>query len=136
VDDFRYAHFDNDYYERRNLVADGHHVSDHDPPVLTLALVPPPSVTVAPAILGNVKRNHWAIGFPGVWESEQGDVELTYRWLRCETAEADSCEPIPGETDLLYRVEKDDKRTYLRFEVTATGVGGETVALSPPEWIK
>lgn len=33
VADFRYAHFDNDYFER----ADGHHVSDHDPPVLTLA---------------------------------------------------------------------------------------------------
>jgi hypothetical protein len=36
VGDFRYAHFDNDYYEREGP-ADGHHVSDHDPPVLTLS---------------------------------------------------------------------------------------------------
>ncbi len=36
VDDFRYAHFDNDYFEREDP-ADGHHVSDHDPPVLTLS---------------------------------------------------------------------------------------------------
>ena len=36
VGDFRYAHFDNDYFEREDP-ADGHHVSDHDPPVLTLS---------------------------------------------------------------------------------------------------
>lgn len=34
--DFRYAHFDNDYHEREDPT-DGHHVSDHDPPVLTLS---------------------------------------------------------------------------------------------------
>ena len=34
VVDFRYAHFDNDYYDRGT---DGHKVSDHDPPVLTLS---------------------------------------------------------------------------------------------------
>ena len=36
VEDFRYANFDNDYYEREDP-ADGHHVSDHDPPVVTLS---------------------------------------------------------------------------------------------------
>ena len=36
VEDFRYAHFDNDYHEREDP-ADGHHVSDHDPPVVTLS---------------------------------------------------------------------------------------------------
>jgi len=36
VEDFRYAHFDDDYYEREDPT-DGHHVSDHDPPVLTLS---------------------------------------------------------------------------------------------------
>ncbi len=36
VGDFRYAHFDNDYYEREDPT-DGHKVSDHDPPVLTLS---------------------------------------------------------------------------------------------------
>ena len=33
VTDFRYVHFDNDYYERP--VADGTGISDHDPPVVT-----------------------------------------------------------------------------------------------------
>ncbi len=36
VGDFRYAHFDNDYHGREDPT-DGHHVSDHDPPVLTLS---------------------------------------------------------------------------------------------------
>jgi predicted extracellular nuclease len=36
IGDFRYAHFDNDYYEREDPT-DGHHVSDHDPPVVTFA---------------------------------------------------------------------------------------------------
>jgi predicted extracellular nuclease len=38
VGGFQYAHFDNDYYERD--APDGHHVSDHDPPVLTLLDAP------------------------------------------------------------------------------------------------
>ena len=32
---FQYAHFDNDYYDRQDP-NDGHKVSDHDPPVLTI----------------------------------------------------------------------------------------------------
>jgi predicted extracellular nuclease len=39
VDDFRYAHFDNDYYQRDDP-ADGHHVSDHDPPLGTFSTSP------------------------------------------------------------------------------------------------
>lgn len=47
VRDFRYAHFDNDYHEREDAT-DGHKVSDHDPPVLTLADEPPD--TAAPVV--------------------------------------------------------------------------------------
>ncbi len=45
VRDLRYAHLDNDYYERASL---GLHVSDHDPPVVTLDAGP--VVVPAPAI--------------------------------------------------------------------------------------
>ena len=42
VGSFQYAHFDNDYYQRdggftSDGMPDGHKVSDHDPPVLTLS---------------------------------------------------------------------------------------------------
>jgi predicted extracellular nuclease len=36
VEGFLYAHFNNDYYERDDA-ADGHKVSDHDPPVVTIS---------------------------------------------------------------------------------------------------
>jgi predicted extracellular nuclease len=36
ADEFLYAHFDNDYYKREDA-DDGHKVSDHDPPVVTLS---------------------------------------------------------------------------------------------------
>ncbi len=44
VDDFLYAHFDNDYFERDDAdeTGDGHKVSDHDPPVVTLSKKPEP----------------------------------------------------------------------------------------------
>lgn len=44
VDDFLYAHMDNDYYERDDAdeTGDGHKVSDHDPPVATLSKKPGP----------------------------------------------------------------------------------------------
>lgn len=40
VDDFDYAHFDNDYYDR-DRAGDSHKLSDHDPPVLSLLKTAP-----------------------------------------------------------------------------------------------
>ena len=42
VSGFQYAHLDNDYFQRA-AQPDGHGVSDHDPPVLTLGLTQPPT---------------------------------------------------------------------------------------------
>jgi uncharacterized protein len=48
---FQYVHFDNDYYARTGRV-DGHKVSDHDPPMLTLNFgAPVPVVPEAPLSL-------------------------------------------------------------------------------------
>jgi uncharacterized protein len=140
VEHFTYAHFDNDYYERADPT-DGHHVSDHDPPVVTLAVgspppPPPPVNLLAPAILGRPAVNDYVAGFPGVWRVERGSLALTYRWLRCTSTAIGSCAAIPGATGLLYRVQKADRKNYLRFEVTATGDGGATVAHSAPEQVK
>jgi predicted extracellular nuclease len=130
-DDFRYAHFDNDYHDRR-ADGDGHHVSDHDPPLLTLALVAPPEQRLRPFILGRAERGRWLLGFPGVWTVQEGDLRLRHRWLRCATRDEASCAPIAGATGLLYRVQQADRSSHLRFEVTATGDGGATVVVSPP----
>ena len=130
---FTYAHFDNDFYERPDP-RDGHHVSDHDPPVVTLRVgTPPPAPEnlLAPAILGRAAVNQWVVGFPGLWSVESGSLQLRYRWLRCTTTARSSCAPIGGATALLYRVVRADRDRYLRFEVTARGTGGDTVAVSP-----
>jgi len=132
---FAYAHFDNDYYEREDP-ADGHRVSDHDPPVVTLEVAAPPVNLTEPAILGRVAQNATVAGFPGLWSVSEGELELTYRWLRCTSTAEDSCAAIPGATGLQYRVQKVDRGSFLRFEVTATGDGGATVARSAPERVK
>ncbi|HTE61466.1 MAG TPA: hypothetical protein VK631_14030, partial [Solirubrobacteraceae bacterium] len=139
VEHFTYAHFDNDYYEREDPT-DGHHVSDHDPPVVTLKVgsppPPPPVNLLAPAIVGRPSVNKDVAGFPGLWRVERGALGLTYQWLRCTSTAIASCTPIPSATGLLYRVQKADRKNYLRFEVTATGDGGTTVARSSPEQVK
>ena len=47
VQGFTYAHLDNDFYQRLTQ-PDGHQVSDHDPPVLTLGSTPPIDIPEAP----------------------------------------------------------------------------------------
>jgi hypothetical protein len=131
VDDFLYAHFDNDYYERRTA-GDGHHLSDHDPPVLTLDLASPPVNVVRPFILGEPKRKRPLLGLPGLWRVDEGRIEYDLQWLRCGNRTEASCEPIAGATRLVYVPDKDDKRAYLRLQVTATSRGGSTTATSHP----
>ena len=52
VTDFRYVHFDNDYYERP--AADGTGISDHDPPVVTFELQNGASVSQPGNLSGTV----------------------------------------------------------------------------------
>jgi uncharacterized protein len=135
VADFRYAHFDNDYYERRG-VADGHHVSDHDPPVLTLELPSAPVNSTPPSITGLGKRDHMLEGHVGVWTVDEPPIAYAYQWLRCADATPGSCVPITGETGTTYVPTRPDKAGYVRFRVTASSAGGETVATSDALAIK
>ncbi|MBE2316271.1 lamin tail domain-containing protein [Solirubrobacter sp. CPCC 204708] len=52
VTDFRYVHFDNDYYERPE--GDGTGISDHDPPVVTFELAKGASVSQPSNLTGSV----------------------------------------------------------------------------------
>jgi len=52
VTDFRYVHFDNDYYERPE--GDGTGISDHDPPVVTFELQHGASVSQPSNLSGSV----------------------------------------------------------------------------------
>ena len=91
---------------------------------------PAPSAVVAPSIGGD---RHWLVGLRGVWRDAE---TFRYRWLRCWSTALSSCTAIRGATSTVYRAQREDKGRHLRFEVTATGDGGTTVAPSPPVWIR
>jgi hypothetical protein len=135
VEDFRYAHFDNDYYERRDPAQpDGHGLSDHDPPVVTLDFAGRPVNTAAPRIVPKnerkpVTRNDTLTADRGEWEVDEGDLAFELQWLRCGSG---GCEEIDGATGSTYRVAKADKGHEIVLRVTATGDGGEATALSQP----
>jgi len=129
VEDFRYAHFDNDYYERRDTAEpDGHALSDHDPPVVTLDLPGAPVNTGRPSIVrthpgavhGNkpVTRNETLSADAGDWGVDEGALSFAYQWLR-------DGEEIDGATDESYTVAKADKGRTIGLRVTATSAGGE-----------
>jgi predicted extracellular nuclease len=130
VADFRYAHFDNDYYQRS--ATDGHHLSDHDPPVVTLDLPGAPVNTQPPSVSGTAKFNKTLTGTRGTWTVDEGEIDFAYQWVRCTGTDTATCTPIDGATALTYTVGKEDRDRFLRLRVTATSQGGETVAYSPP----
>jgi predicted extracellular nuclease len=134
VEDFRYAHFDNDYYERRNTPEpDGHALSDHDPPVVTLDLPGAPVNAGRPSIVrthpgavnGNkvVTRNETLSADAGDWEVDEGALSFAYQWLR-------DGKEIEGATGETYTVAKADKGRTIGLRVTATSVGGEAAAVA------
>ncbi len=133
VDDFLYAHFDNDYYERRTE-GDGHHLSDHDPPVLTLDLPGAPVNVTAPAVVRThpgarhgkpVTRGETLTADPGEWDVDEGELSFAFQWLR-------DGEPIAGAGGETYTVAKADKGHTISVRVTATSAGGEADATSRP----
>ena len=75
VQDIRFAHFDNEYYDRTLIndgagcsgatpppvCSDGHKVSDHDPPIVTFSLPAPPP-TYAETVLDDDPVGYWRKG--------------------------------------------------------------------------
>lgn len=78
VQDIRFAHFDNEYYDRTLIndgagcetatppavCTDGHKVSDHDPPIVTFSLPEPPKPeqTYAETVLADDPAGYWRKG--------------------------------------------------------------------------
>ena len=135
VEDFRYAHFDNDYYERRAAPRpDGHGLSDHDPPIVTLDFAGEPVSSAAPEIVRRndrkpVTRNETLTADLGGWEVDEGELSFDIQWLRCDSG---GCAAIDGATGSTYQVAKADKGHSIVLRVTATGDGGSATAVSAP----
>ena len=124
VEDFLYAHIDNDYYERVTQPGpeieptapgepDGHKVSDHDPPVLTLdATVPDgaaPETTITSSPSGAEDEDSVTFEFASSEEGSTFECSL-------DGAEFEDCTSPEGYSDL-----RDGSHT---FRVRATDAAG------------
>ena len=113
-----------------------HHLSDHDPPVVTFDLPGAPVNTAPPSVSGTAKFNKTLTGTRGTWTVDEGEIAYADQWLRCSGTDTASCVPIAGATGLTYTVQREDRGSLLRLRVTATSEGGETVAYSAPVAVK
>ncbi|WP_245267737.1 GDSL-type esterase/lipase family protein [Rhizobium sp. 2MFCol3.1] len=79
-----------------------------------------PANTVAPSISGLAQVTKTLTGSAGTWTNSPS---LTYQWLRDGVV-------ISGATDTTYVLDNADKGKLVSFRVTATNLGGSTLATS------
>ena len=115
VTDFRYAHFDNDYYQRD--AADGHHLSDHDPPVVDAR----PARRAGEHRAAERQRHaevqeHADRHARDVDASTRATIAYADQWVRLHAApRRRRASPITGATALTYTVQKEDRGSALRL---------------------
>jgi hypothetical protein len=91
------------------------------------ALASAPENERPPAVTGVVRVGRVLRGDPGRWEPS--DVELSYRWTRCDRASR-RCRPIPGARRTTYRVRLADAGSRLLLAVVGRNGAGRTTATS------
>jgi hypothetical protein len=96
------------------------------------ALASAPVNELPPAVSGVVRVGRVLRGDPGRWEPS--DVELSYRWKRCERTSR-RCRPIHGARRTTYRVRLADADTRLQFAVVGRNDAGRTTVTSEPTGI-
>jgi hypothetical protein len=85
---------------------------------------PSPVFSVQPSITGTPQVGVSFVGTPGTASNTTGH---TYRWLLATTS-GGTYAAISGATSASYTPVSGDETKYLKFEDTATGPGGSTVA--------
>lgn len=85
---------------------------------------PAPSFSVQPSITGTPQVGVSFVGTPG---TASNTTSHTYRWLLATTS-GGTYAAISGATSASYTPVSGDETKYLKFEDTATGPGGSTVA--------
>jgi hypothetical protein len=94
-------------------------------PTDPVSLPPPPTITGSePSITGIEQAGDTLTASPGSWS---GSPTLAYQWQLCAT-QASNCSDIPGATGSTYTLTSNDIGQFLRLEITATNIGGYTVA--------
>ncbi|MGZ6615940.1 MAG: nucleoside hydrolase [Solirubrobacteraceae bacterium] len=88
-------------------------------PVLP-AVVPPPTISVAPTISGTAREGQTLTAAPGTWNSLT-TPSYSYQWQRCDGS---ACSKIDLATSQSYDVTSADVEHTIKVQVTATNSGG------------
>jgi hypothetical protein len=92
-----------------------------------ITLPPPPTDSAPPTLSGTAQVGSSLTAAAGSWSSFP---TFTYQWQRCTSSQATNCVNIGGATASSYTLTSADVSEYVRVAVTATGLGGPTVAYS------
>ncbi len=85
-----------------------------------------PELIAAPSIVGETEIGEELTALGGTW-SPTGDLALSYRWLRCDSA-GQECEEVDGADGQAYELDANDLGTTLAVTVTARDDTGATQA--------
>ena len=88
----------------------------------------PPIALSPPSIVGTAEEGQTLNAADGTWDGTE-PLEFAHQWQRCD-AQGEDCGDIAGAAGLSYTVGHGDVGTTLRLAVTASGLGGELLALS------
>ena len=88
----------------------------------TAPLTDDPYAQQRPSVSGTSEVGETLTAYPGHWITHYGNLQLDYRWLRCDAANTSDCMAVGyGDT---YVVTRLDEGHRLQVEVTATDAGG------------
>lgn len=108
-----------------NVYGTGYGVCAGDPTAITLP--PAPTASTPPTLSGTAQVGGALTATAGSWTSSPS---FSYQWQRCTTSQATACVNVDGATGSFYTLTSADAGDYVRVGVTATGLGGSTVAYS------
>ena len=92
-----------------------------------------PSNESPPVVGGTFREGETVGGLVGDWSGTQ-PISYAVNWQRCATSEPESCEHVPGATDLGYRLTSADVGLRMRLVVVADSPGpGAITAVSAHE---
>jgi serine protease AprX len=88
----------------------------------------PPNALSPPSIVGTAEEGQTLNAADGTWDGTE-PLELARQWQRCN-AQGEDCADVAGASGPSYTVGPGDVGVTIRLAVTASGLGGELLAVS------
>ncbi len=117
------------HHGKRRLIVVGAAAAALAALIVSVASAAGPTNTKEPSVSGSPIVGKELTGDPGNWSGP--GITYAYKWLKCDTNAA-NCAAITGATGLQYTITSAVLGATVRFEVTASTKGGNTIAESNP----